>query len=123
MNEDPPNCQKILALLANRTALANIGEVIQIMQNLDAILPSSDGLKWFNQLYLRVTQAVYAKPPTGGWNDQTWLTKLDINFARLYFDALANSCLDQTKVPVPGWPCLNLVTTRTLSACNSPWLE
>ena len=35
----------------------------------------------------------------GGWDDQAWLTKLDINFARLYFDALANSCIDQTKVP------------------------
>ena len=99
MNQDPHNCQKILALLANRSALANIGEVLQIMQNLDAILPSSDGLKWFNQLYLRVTQAVYAKPPSGGWDDQAWLTKLDIYFASLYFDALANSCLDQTKVP------------------------
>jgi hypothetical protein len=99
MNQDPQNCQKILALLADRTALANIGEVIQIMQNLDAILPTSDGLKWFNLLYLRVTQAVYAKQPPGGWDDQAWLTKLDINFGRLYFDALANSCLDQTKVP------------------------
>ncbi|MGZ6365137.1 MAG: DUF5995 family protein [Ktedonobacteraceae bacterium] len=99
MNQDPQNCQKILTLLANRTSLANIGEVIQIMQNLDAMLPSNDGLKWFNLLYLRVTQAVYAKQPPGGWDDQAWLTKLDINFGRLYFDALANSCLDQTKVP------------------------
>ena len=62
-------------------------------------MPSSDGLKWFNQLYLRVTQAVYAKPPTGGWDDQAWLAKLDINVASLYYDALANSCLDQTMVP------------------------
>ena len=99
MNQDPQNCQKILSLLANRTSLANIGEVIQIMQNLDAMLPSNDGLKWFNLLYLRVTQAVYAKQPAGGWDDQAWLTKLDINFARLYYDALANSCIDQTKVP------------------------
>ena len=44
MNQDPQNCQKILALLANRSTLANIQEVIQIMQNLDAILLSSDGL-------------------------------------------------------------------------------
>jgi Family of unknown function (DUF5995) len=105
MDQEPQNCQKILALLANRNALANIGEVIQIMQNLDTILLSSDGLKWFNQLYLRVTQAVYGKPPSGGWDDQPWLTKLDINFARLYYDALANSCLDQTKVPRP-WMAL-----------------
>ena len=42
---------------------------------------------------------MYAKQPPGGWDDQAWLTKLDINFGRPYFDALANSCLDQTKVP------------------------
>jgi hypothetical protein len=56
-------------------------------------------VKWFNQLYLLVTQAVYEKPPAGGWDDQPWLTRLDINFARLYFEALANSCIDTTKVP------------------------
>ncbi len=99
MNEDPQYCQKILALLANRIAIATISEVIQIMETLDTILLSSDGLKWFNQLYLSVTQAVYQKPPSGGWEDQPWLTRLDINFGRLYFDALANSCIDQTKVP------------------------
>ncbi len=99
MSQNPQDCQKILALLENRATLANIAQVIQIMQNLDAMLPSSDGLKWFNQLYLHVTQAVYQKPPSGGWEDQPWLTRLDINFGKLYFDALANSCIDQTKVP------------------------
>jgi hypothetical protein len=99
MNEDPHYCQKILALLAHRAALATIGEVIQIMQDLDNMLLSSDGLKWFNLLYLRVTQAVYEKSPAGGWDDQEWLTQLDITFAQLYFDALAYSCIDPTKVP------------------------
>jgi Family of unknown function (DUF5995) len=99
MNEDPQYCQKILALLAHRAALASIEEVIQVMQGLDKMLLSSDGLKWFNLLYLSVTQAVYEKPPAGGWRDQQWLSRLDINFARLYFDALAYSCTDATKVP------------------------
>lgn len=97
MNKDPQDCQKILALLANRAA--TIGEVIQIMQGLDNMLLSSDGLKWFNLLYLRVTQAVYEKPPAGGWADSKWLTQLDITFAQLYFDALSSSCIDPTKVP------------------------
>lgn len=99
MNNDPQYCQKILTLLANRATLATIGDVIQIMQNLDNILLLGDGLKWFNLLYLRVTQAVYEKPPTGGWHDQEWLTQLDITFAQLYFDALANRCTDATRVP------------------------
>jgi Family of unknown function (DUF5995) len=99
MNTDLQDCQQILALLAKRAALASIGEVIQVMYSLDNLLLSSDGLKWFNLPYLRVTQAVYEKPPVGGWHDQQWLTRLDITFAQLYFDAMANSCLDQTKVP------------------------
>lgn len=99
MNQDPHNCQKILTRLANRAALATIGEVIQVMQDLDAMLLARDGLKWFNLLYLHVTQAVYEKPPVSGWHDQRWLTRLDITFAQLYFDALALSCLDPTKVP------------------------
>jgi hypothetical protein len=48
--QNPQDSQKILALLANRNTLANIGQVIQFMQNQDTMLPSSDGLKWFNQL-------------------------------------------------------------------------
>ena len=99
MNEDPQYCQKILALLANRAALATIGEVIQVMQDLDETLLPSDGVKWFNLLYLRVTQAVDEKPPAGGWGDPKWLNQLDITFAQLYFDALAYSCTDPTKVP------------------------
>lgn len=99
MNQNPQDSQKLLALLDSRNSLANIAQVIQIMQNLDTLLPSSDGLKWFNQLYLRVTQAVYQKPPSAGWEDQPWLAKLDINFGKLYFDALANSYIDQTAVP------------------------
>jgi hypothetical protein len=99
MNDDPQDSQKILALLANRAALATIEEVIQVMQDLDSLLLSSDGLKWFNLLYLRVTQAVDENQPTGGWHDQQWLSQLDVIFAQFYFDALASSYIDPTKVP------------------------
>lgn len=99
MNEDPHYCQEILALLANSATLATIGEAIQVLQGLDSILLPGDGLKWFNLLYLHVTQGVYEKPPAGGWHDQSWLSRLDVNFAQLYFDALTSSCKDPTKVP------------------------
>ena len=99
MNEDPQYGQKILALLRDTASLSTIEAVIKVMQDLNATLLSSDGVKWFNLLYLRVTQAVYEKPPAGGWDDPEWLNQLDINFAQLYFDALAYSCIDSTKVP------------------------
>jgi Family of unknown function (DUF5995) len=115
MNEDPQYCQKILALRANRAALATIGEVIQVMENLDNMLLSSDGMKWFNLLYLRVTQTVYQKPPADGWHDQQWLIQLDITFAQLYFDALAHWCTDTTKVP-RAWMAL-------FESCDNPAIE
>ncbi|GAC1427593.1 MAG: hypothetical protein NVSMB65_00350 [Chloroflexota bacterium] len=59
------------------------------MQALDGTLSSDDGVKWFNLLYLLVTRAVYQSPPAGGWADEGWLTQLDLTFAHLYFDALA----------------------------------
>ena len=68
------------------------------MQKLDAMLPTSDGVKWFNLLYLRVTQAVYEKPDSY-WNSPKWLKKLDITFACLYFKALVYSYTDTTQVP------------------------
>ena len=32
------------------------------MQNIDGLLPSSDGLKWFNKLYWMVTQRIDEQP-------------------------------------------------------------
>ena len=77
----------------------SIPDVLNTMRTIDTTCVDGDGLKWFNLLYLRVTKAVYEKPPAGGWDDQEWLTQLDITFAQLYFDALASSCIDPTKVP------------------------
>jgi hypothetical protein len=47
-----------------------------------------DGLKWFNWLYYRVTQAVAQRIATGGFRDPVWMADLDVKFARFYFDAL-----------------------------------
>ena len=67
-----------------------IPEVIAIMQRLDSALPSQDGLKWFNLLYLMVTEAIEQSPPASGWSNPQWLTRLDIVFANLYFDAIVS---------------------------------
>ncbi|MGH9434943.1 MAG: DUF5995 family protein, partial [Terriglobia bacterium] len=45
-----------------------------LMRRIDNLLPSGDGLKWFNLLYMRVTQQVDSNPPPGGWEDSAWLT-------------------------------------------------
>lgn len=73
----------------------NIAEVIACMQAIDGLLPATDGLKWFNQLYLTVTREVDLRPPDGGWQSPAWLTRLDVVFAKLYFGALAASLSTQ----------------------------
>jgi hypothetical protein len=61
------------------------------MQTIDATCIDADGLKWFNWLYLQVTQAVETRVATGGFSDSSWLAALDVQFARLYFSAFKAS--------------------------------
>jgi len=75
--------------LLNEPTPQTIADVIARMQAIDAILPADDGLKWFNRLYLMVTQQVDLDPPGGAWQSPVWLTHLDVVFAGLYFDAVA----------------------------------
>lgn len=65
-----------------------IAQVLATMQTLDGLMVEGDGLKWFNWLYMEVTQAVEQRVSPGGFGDPKWLAELDAQFARLYFDAL-----------------------------------
>jgi len=66
-----------------------IADVLATMHAIDALTVDGDGLKWFNWLYMEVTTAVAQQVGQGGFNDPRWLAELDVQFARLYFDALA----------------------------------
>lgn len=77
-----------LIQIVGSPAPSTIDGVIARMQAIDNVLPSTDGLKWFNKLYLLVTQGVL-KTPHGGWERPLWLTRLDIIFANLYFGSIA----------------------------------
>jgi hypothetical protein len=63
-----------------------IDDVVATMRAIDRRLPDGDGIKWFNFLYLEVTQAVQADQ--AGWQDWPFLQQFDVVFARLYFDAV-----------------------------------
>jgi len=84
---------------------ATIPDVITVMQGVDNLLPNHDGLKWFNLLYLNVTQEVDSHAPAGGWEDPAWLTRLDVVFARFYFSAIANWLNGPASVP-SSWKAL-----------------
>ncbi len=79
-----------LAALVSVAAPSSIAGVIAQMQAIDDLLPSSDGLKWFNRLYLMVTRQVDMNPPGGAWQAPVWLLHLDVIFAGLYFNAIRN---------------------------------
>ncbi len=83
----------------------SIADVITVMQGIDGLLPSNDGLKWFNKLYLMVTQRVDAGPPPGGWEDAKWLTRLDVVFGGFYFAAIAGA-LEQSTDTASSWDAL-----------------
>jgi len=73
-----------------------IADVILILENIQAICADGDGLKWFNGLYLEVTQAVQARVglgagAAGGFAGPAWMAALDVRFARFYFAAVQSS--------------------------------
>jgi hypothetical protein len=93
-----------ILVAAARTKPKTIEDVMEVMQTIDATCVEGDGLKWFNWLYLQVTQAVEARVNGGGFSNGAWLAELDVQFASLYFGALAESLSQQ---PAPGcWQAL-----------------
>lgn len=80
MAELSPVDSQLLRIVQAATPVT-IPDVIAVMGQIDQLLPGTDGLKWFNKLYLMVTQQIDGQPPAGGWKDAAWLTRLDVVFA------------------------------------------
>jgi Family of unknown function (DUF5995) len=77
-------------VLANGPAPTAIGGVVDCLTAIDGILKDNDGLKWFNWLYLQITQAVRDALGSATWNDPNFVAELDVDFAALYLSALAD---------------------------------
>ena len=91
--------------IAAGAAPATIADVVSVMRRIDTLLPTGDGLKWFNLLYLTVTEQVDSNPPPGGWSNPAWLTRLDVVFAGLYFSAISAWLSGSPAVP-GSWKAL-----------------
>jgi hypothetical protein len=94
-----------LAQIVSGPPPTTIADVLTLMKGIDNLLPSGDGLKWFNLLYMMVTQQVDSNPPPGGWKDSAWLTRLDVIFAEFYFTAISNWLINPANVP-SSWKAL-----------------
>ena len=95
--------QQLVKVVTGAT-VSSIADVIATMQAIDRLLPGNDGLKWFNLLYLKVTQAVDGQP-SPAWKDAAWLVQLDVVFAGFYFRAGAGWLQDSADVP-SSWKAL-----------------
>lgn len=102
---------KQLSQITSGPPPATISDVLIVMSRIDNLLPNDDGLKWFNLLYMRVTQQVATNPPAGGWENLAWLTRLDVVFAQFYLDAISNWLNGAAAVPSP-WKALFEVRFR-----------
>jgi Family of unknown function (DUF5995) len=107
----PSIAEQTLYNLVNALPAVTIADVIARMKAIDALLPANDGLKWFNRLYLMVTEQVDLHPPGGVWRSPVWFTRLDVGFAGLYFSAVAGFLNGQT-VPA-AWSALFEARYRT----------
>jgi hypothetical protein len=97
-----PYDAQILAALDN--VPQNIPQVLATMNTIAGLVEDGDGLKWFNWLYLEVTQAVEERVSDGGFANAAWLAELDVQFASLYFAALRDALSGKS---VPGcWDAL-----------------
>ena len=83
-------------LSAVETPPQSIEDVVRILQAIEAACSDNDGLKWFNWLYLQVTQAVQVRVDSKGFDDPGWVAVLDVKFARFYFSAIQSSLVGAT---------------------------
>jgi hypothetical protein len=83
-----PKRETLTSLLTRK--IQTTGDVLSVMRGLDALLEPTDGLKWFNLLYIIVTEHVEQESRTKPWSDSVWLERLDVVFANLYFGALSS---------------------------------
>ena len=92
--------------------VTNIKEVLARLEAIEAELPSSDGVKWFNRLYLEMTQQVDAVPPQHQ-DAPPFLEKLDVVFANRYLAAYDTAGTDALPA---GYPFHAWSERRTRSA-------
>jgi hypothetical protein len=95
---NPTNDAHLLTVLSG-PPVDTIPDVIARMQAVDAALPPEDGLKWFNMLYLMVTEEIGRDVAAAHWADGPWLERLDVVFARLYFEAITLWIQDPPRCP------------------------
>ena len=84
--------------------VADVAGAIARFEAIEAALPPNDGIVWFSRLYRTVTEAVHAELGAQKFEDPACLTRLDVVFANLFFDALRAWASDPSKAPKAWLP-------------------
>jgi len=85
--------------------VSSVGEAIARMEFIAASTSSGDGLACFNRMYLEVTTEVGRRIGQGFFTDPDFMTRLDVTFANLYFDA-ADAARQSETVPLAWRPLI-----------------
>jgi hypothetical protein len=105
-------------------AASTVTEVLERLEAIDSVLPPSDGVKWFNKLYLEVTQQVATSVPGGHQAAPGFLEALDVAFGNLYFEALeaagSDAALPST-YPFHAWKPQSRPGNRHLRHLRRAW--
>ena len=97
-----------------------IEDVVAAMRAIEAALPENDGVRWFNVLYRRVTEAVQ-QADAALWADWPFLQRFDVAFAKLYFDAIISWESNPAGAPRPGDRCFRRAAPTNSCHCSSRW--
>jgi hypothetical protein len=81
------------------TPPTQVEDVIDRMQQIAATLPTGDGVRAFNEMYLLTTQQVSRAIDTRTFADPAFMARLDVVFADLYLDALRDNAANPRRVP------------------------
>ncbi|MGH2839294.1 MAG: DUF5995 family protein [Solirubrobacteraceae bacterium] len=83
------------------SAAEAIAAVVARMEEIAAPLDESDGVRRFNELYLAVTREVAENTAADTFEDPTFISRLDVIFADLYFAAVDEDA--DGKEPSKAW--------------------
>jgi hypothetical protein len=101
----------------------SVDEAIARMQQIEAALPSHDGVACFNRMYLEVTQQVNSRIGQGFFSDPGYMAHLDVVFANIYFSALDAIGNQPTNLPGAWEPLIHARADKDLSPFSSRSLE
>jgi hypothetical protein len=76
-----------------------IADVVPRMQDISAHLPVADGVRAFNDVYLKTTRPVSAALTAQAFVDGECIDRLDVRFAELYFGILEEHVSDLCTAP------------------------